>query len=768
MSPPSLAAALQAIESDEEREREAAIPHLIASGRPEALIALERASQHEDNLRIRFMAKEGSLKLRQVLGAARSAAETGGKVQALDLGRLESRLTDPDAQRRLRGVRSALAHRDARALPLLARALEKETDTGVVGELCVTLGVLGGKGHGGALLARLQDPSPEVRRAAIKGLGYLKDPSVYPTLVAMLQDRDKEVRAKAFESLVKLGKPRLQKLLERMIGSSRSWPRKAAVRACARISSPEFVKLLVQVRQGDKDERIRREAVKALVHLARKGNPTAAQVLAKEPARELDGPAPSTDGLVMEPADQGAGSTTGRDAEIEALRAQVLAAQQEAAAAQEKARQIAAQMQGKPSSPPSRPPPPAIVPPAAPGSGPNASSSASVSGTLPQPPVEFLDIEDSSTSDQDSLELSTAEVMVGGLHDPDPQVRMQNLAEILAQKDRSLSQQLAARLPLENDNKVLAKLLLAVGKLGRKKDARRVVKFLESKDARVRANAVEALAMLGDDSTLEAIVPLLDDEDNRTRANAVVALKDHPSVNVLDTLRGMAKSGDLQMRLSAVFAALEIGTTEVDPILHFLLKDKEQDVKEKALSALNLLEDQRIAPMNNPGVDLDSTQAHMAKLSAWRGDVHEADEEEEAEAIAKSVEEEAQALLGKLSGDAEAPASAQRSPSGSEAGKDKAGPAGWGRPPPKPSVAVSRDETPPAPDLASRWQGFMEYLQGTGESGGGGKAPAGAGADEDRRKLIGMVVIGMVLAVLAFVMLGGSEDDGYVDDTKDF
>lgn len=778
MAPTGVAAALQAIESDDESDREQAIPILAASNRPEALLALERAAKQDDNLQLRFMAKEGAHRLRKALTGGASAT---GASRTVDLERLKSRLGDGDPARRLRGARSALAHRDPRALPILNKALAREVDSTVAAELCMTIGVLGKKGDGDTLLTKLQAKDAPVRKAAIKGLAYLKDPSVYPTVVAMLQDKDKEVRAQAFETLVRLGKPRLMKLLVRMLGSSRRWPRKAAIRACAKINSAEFVEVLVKARSSDPDPKLRREAVRALKHLAKRGQARATKVLEEAPPVELDQPAPSTEGLVIDRADQGAMASDTGD-QIAALKAQVEAAQRQAAQAQAQAQAIAAQAQAQlqqvaaqaaasspaapqAAAPPAQPP----APPASPAMPGSSSASSSVSGTLPSPPMEFLDELDMTTEEEsESLELSTAEVMVGGLHDPDPEVRMENLKEILSQKDRSLSQQLAARLPLEEDEKVLTKLLLAVGKLGRRKDARRVARFLRHGVARIRANAVEALAMLGDDASLEQVIPLLEDEDNRTRANAVVALKDHPSVNVLDTLKAMAKHPDMQMRLSAVFAALEIGTTDIDPVLHFLLKDKEQDVKDKAMTAMNLLEDQRMAPMHNADVDLESTQAHIAKLSAWRGELVDDDDEEGGGGASRSVDEEAAELLGKLSGDTNTPsqeAAEALAAVGGEAPEDespKGKPNHWGRQP-KRTTSTER----PA-DGPSAWERFMNYLQGF-ENPGDKKKPGGGDVDGDRRKLVGVVVLSMVVTVLAVLALGGSgEDDYYVDETADF
>ncbi len=758
----SLTTALQSIESEDEQERESAIPLLISSESPEALVALDRVSEVDDNLQLRFMAKEGARQLRQRLSGTMQRPGASAEEGKLDFNRLKSRLSDKDPKRRLRGVRSALASKDKNSLKYLKQVLAVEKDTKVIVELCMTIGVLGGKGDSEGMLARLRDPDPEVRAAAIRGLAFLRDRSVYPTLVAMLQDKSRIVRARAFETLTHLGKPRLIRLLVRMLGSSRDWPRKSAVRACARINSSECAEVLIQARSRDPSPRIRREATKALVHLAKKGNQIAITAIEKDPPKELTTPLPSTAGLVIDRVAQQRGpvkpeENSAAQAEIARLQAQVAQAQAEAEAERARANSILSASESNPVFPA-----PTSPAPASPGVG---SGSSSVSGNLPVPPLEILNLDDDDDPDQselEDLELSTAEVMLGGLNDPQASVRLEHLHDILKQKDRSLAPQLAARLPLETDEKVLAKLILAIGKLGRKKDARRLLRYLDSNDKRIRANSVEALSMLGDPSSLRQAIPLLEDSDNRVRANAVVALKDLPDAEVVATLKSMAKHPETEMRLSAVYAALEIGTHDIDPILNFLLKDKEQEVKDKALSALTLLEDQRISPMTGKAFDPNDSLARIEKLSAWRGGAIDDDEEEgtdeysdsvsQSASASASLDEEAQSLLNKLSGD-----TSTAEVTGETGGKAAKG---WGRMP-KSSVP-QQGEAGGGGGLKEKWAQFVDYLSNPTPSKP--QKPSASADDSDVSRRNVMIVLLMTVAftvVIYSVFLGGGGADDY-------
>src|SRR5699024_644484 len=56
-----------------------------------------------------------------------------------------------------------------------------------------------------ALVERLDDPDPDVRRQFAHVLGKLRDPSAVPTLVRLLSDADPGVAAKAAQSLGAVG-----------------------------------------------------------------------------------------------------------------------------------------------------------------------------------------------------------------------------------------------------------------------------------------------------------------------------------------------------------------------------------------------------------------------------------------------------------------------------------------------------------------------------------------------------------------------------------
>ncbi len=107
-------------------------------------------------------------------------------------------------------------------------------------------------------------------------------------------------------------------------------------------------------------------------------------------------------------------------------------------------------------------------------------------------------------------------------------------------------------LPIEQNPRVLAAMISAVGAFGGSAESRALIPFLNHKDARVRANSIEALELLGNLKLFAYIFPLLEDSDNRVRANAARSLRSIEPFTSFRLLQAMISSGRTPFQASAI------------------------------------------------------------------------------------------------------------------------------------------------------------------------------------------------------------------------
>lgn len=194
-----------------------------------------------------------------------------------------------------------------------------------------------------------------------------------------------------------------------------------------------------------------------------------------------------------------------------------------------------------------------------------------------------------------TLEFLDAVAPAAGAGAADAQARMDAVLRIVAQRDRTKVDELLAQVAAERDARVLATLLLALGRLGDRRALGALAGHLRHEDRRVRANAVEALGLLGGEEVHRLIRPFLEDPDNRVRANAVVALGGAAGVDLGPTLQGMMGSAEELMRLSAVYALLVLRRPASVPLLEGLVGDPVPRVRKKAIDSLRILVSEGVA-----------------------------------------------------------------------------------------------------------------------------------------------------------------------------
>lgn len=175
------------------------------------------------------------------------------------------------------------------------------------------------------------------------------------------------------------------------------------------------------------------------------------------------------------------------------------------------------------------------------------------------------------------------------LSSPDPRIRLEAIAASGHLEADEVVLRLRHRLAREDHPWVIATLVKWLGKLGGPQEIDLIARFLDSRDPRIRANTVEGLAAIGTSRALEHIAPLLDDPNSRVRANAARALHVHSHERAFATLKKMLFSGDPLVSDGALHALSEIGTDEVVEVFRIAVEEERDEVRWKALSALDRL-----------------------------------------------------------------------------------------------------------------------------------------------------------------------------------
>lgn len=141
------------------------------------------------------------------------------------------------------------------------------------------------------------------------------------------------------------------------------------------------------------------------------------------------------------------------------------------------------------------------------------------------------------------------------------------------------------RMDAEEDPRVLAAMVGAVGRLGGPGDVPLLASYLGHKRSRVRAAAVKAVHEL-DPRAVSMLLPSLRDRSSRVRAQGIVCLSRAKGINVMGSLKQMASSRDPRVVMTAVWAAAKIQTDGAKDVLESLATSADADVRAEALRAL--------------------------------------------------------------------------------------------------------------------------------------------------------------------------------------
>lgn len=171
----------------------------------------------------------------------------------------------------------------------------------------------------------------------------------------------------------------------------------------------------------------------------------------------------------------------------------------------------------------------------------------------------------------------------------DFRVRLAAIHEMVKEGRSEDWTRLLDRLPSEEDVYVKATMLTAMGTLAGVDAVPHVLPYLESDEPRLRANAIEALGEIGGPENLERIRPFARDPGNRARGNALVALAGDPETDVYPHLEEMVASSDETMRLTACYVVQKLATDEAVERIVPLTEDPARAVRNKALQTLAAL-----------------------------------------------------------------------------------------------------------------------------------------------------------------------------------
>ena len=177
------------------------------------------------------------------------------------------------------------------------------------------------------------------------------------------------------------------------------------------------------------------------------------------------------------------------------------------------------------------------------------------------------------------------------INDDDPKTRLAEIQRMMSEKDTTLLDMAKARLGVEEDSRVMASLIMALGKLGGAPLLGTLKQYLSSQDRRIKASTVEALSFISSPDVVPLLVPMLKDEDNRVRGNAIVALKNAKDVDVITPLRELVTSEDRNCKLSAIYAILELQRPDATALLKTIENDPDELICQRVSRARQILAD---------------------------------------------------------------------------------------------------------------------------------------------------------------------------------
>lgn len=175
--------------------------------------------------------------------------------------------------------------------------------------------------------------------------------------------------------------------------------------------------------------------------------------------------------------------------------------------------------------------------------------------------ADFFQLMESKVSREENL-----------LNSDDSRTRLIEINKITQERIKDRYHELETRLLIEDDNYVIASLILSLGFVRKESSIELIQAYLNSNIPRLRANAIESLSHFHEQRYLTKVLLNLEDSNNRARANAVLALRDFIYVDKYRVLLDMIESEQLLMQQSAFYAITELSHDDYFSLLECLLQ----------------------------------------------------------------------------------------------------------------------------------------------------------------------------------------------------
>ena len=195
-------------------------------------------------------------------------------------------INDPDVEVRRAVVEGLGNYRDPRALPALTAAL-KDADARVRSGAIEALSELKDTGAAPAIAGLIHDESVDVRRAAADALANLETPGAVDPLLEALADSDAEVRSRAADGLGDLHDRRAVPALIKALSDRSSEVRERAARSLGDLEDPRAADPLGQALASDADPEVRSAAIDALHDLEVAAVPAAVLDALRDPNADV-------------------------------------------------------------------------------------------------------------------------------------------------------------------------------------------------------------------------------------------------------------------------------------------------------------------------------------------------------------------------------------------------------------------------------------------------------------------------------------------------